>query len=109
MAIISAIVSIAGLACDALAGLVLLPKIFVSDEELNQLAGLPIEQSTSHMTGAVTHANLPVAVTDVVKLIEYRTRYIEARKKERKSGRVGLVFLVVGSTLQVAGVILALL
>jgi hypothetical protein len=61
------------------------------------------------MTGKITHANLPVAVTDVAELNKYRDRYIEARKEERKNGRIGLVFLVVGSVFQALGVIIALL
>jgi len=107
--LLGAILSILGLICDAIAGLVLLPKIFVTEGELDLLAELPIEQSTSHMTGAVTHVTLPVAVTDVIKLNEYRRRYIDARKEERKNGRIGLGFLVAGSVLQVLGVILALI
>jgi len=106
---LGAILSILGLICDAVAGLVLLPKIFITDEELNLLAGLPIEPSTTHMTGKVTCATLSVAVTDVTKLNEYQGRYIEARKEERRNGRIGLGFLVAGSFLQASGVILAML
>ena len=109
MVALGAILSILGLICDAVAGLVLLPKIFITDEELDLLAGLPIEPSTTHLTGEVTRATLPVAVTDVTKLNEYRERYIEARKEERRDGRIGLWFLVAGSFLQASGVILAML
>jgi hypothetical protein len=109
MLVLSAIFSILGLVCDAIAGLVLLPKIFITDQELNLVAELPIEPSTSHMTGEVSRATLPVAVTDVTKIDEYRKKYIEARKEERKNGKIGLGFLVAGSFLQVLGVILALL
>jgi len=106
MKIVGAILSILGLACDAIAGLVLLPRIFVTDKELNFLAELPIEQSTTHMTGAISQANMPVAVTDVEKLNDYRKQYIGARKEERKNGQIGLWLLVVGAVLQVAGVLL---
>jgi hypothetical protein len=109
MLIPGAILSILGLICDVIAGVVLLPKIFITDEELSLLAGLPIEPSTTHLTGKVTRANLPVAVTDVERLNEYRDSYIEARKEERNKGRIGLWLLVVGSCLQAFGVILALL
>jgi hypothetical protein len=80
MLVLSAVFSILGLICDAIAGLVLLPKIFITDQELDLLAELPIEPSTSHMTGEVSRATLPVAVTDVTKMNEYRKGYIEARK-----------------------------
>lgn len=109
MLVLSAIFSILGLICDAIAGLVLLPKIFITDQELDLLAELPIEPSTSHMTGEVSRATLPVAVTDVGKINEYRKRYIEARREERRNGKIGLGFLVAGSFLQVLGVILVLL
>ena len=108
MLVLGVVLSVLGLVCDGIAGLILLPRIFVTDEELNLLAELPIEQSTSHMTGAVTRATLPVAVTDVKRLIEYRKRYIEARQQEKRNGRFGLAFLVAGSFLQVVGVILTL-
>ena len=108
MLVLSAIVSILGLICDAIAGLVLLPKIFVTDQELSLLAELPIEPLTSHMTGEVSGAKLSVAGTDVTKMNEYRKKYIEARKEERRDGRIGLGFLVAGSFLQVLGIILAL-
>jgi len=109
MLVLSAILSILGLLCDAVAGLILLPRIFITDQELLLLAELPLEPSTSHMTGEVTRKTLPVAVTDVVKINDYRERYIEARQEERKNGRIGLGFLVAGSFLQAAGVIIALL
>ena len=109
MLVLSAVFSILGLICDAIAGLVLLPKIFITDRELDLLAELPIEPSTSHMTGKVSRATLPVAVTDVTKINEYRKGYIEARKEERRSGKIGLWFLVAGSFLQVLGIILTLL
>jgi hypothetical protein len=49
---------------------------------------------------------LPVAVTDVTKLNEYRENYIAARKEEKRKGGIGLWFLVAGSFLQFLGVIL---
>lgn len=101
--------SVLGLICVLIAGLVVLPKIFITDEELKLLAELPLEPSTSHMTGEITRATLPVAVTDVVKLNQYREQYIQARKEERNKGKIGLWFLVIGTTLQVAGVIVAVL
>ena len=100
------VASVLGLILVLVAGLILLPKIFVTDEELTILSELPIEQSTSSMTGAKSHQNLPVAVTDVIKLIEYRDRFIEARKEEKKKGIIGLYTLVAGSVLQVSGIIL---
>jgi hypothetical protein len=109
MIITSAVASILGLILVVVAGVVLLRNIFITDEELNRLAELPIEQSTTNMTGAITHANLPVAVTDVVKLLDYRKSYIEARKIERKNGRIGLWLLVIGSLLQIVGVTLSAL
>ena len=109
MLVLSAVFSILGLICDAIAGLILLPKIFITDQELNLLAELPIEPSTSHGTGEFSRVTLAVAVTDVTRINEYRKKYIEARKQERRNGRVGLGFLVAGSFLQVLRVILALL
>jgi len=99
-------VSVLGLILVLVAGLILLPRIFVKDEELDLLSELPIEPSTSNMTGVVSRQNLPVAVTDVGKLLAYRERFIEARKEERKKGKQGLYMLVAGSVLQVLGVIL---
>jgi hypothetical protein len=100
------IVSILGLIFVFIAGCILLPKIFITDKELSFLEKLPIEPSTSHMTGAESRANLPVAVTDVDKIKEYRDRYIKARKEERAKGRIGLWFLAFGALLQIGGVIL---
>ena len=109
MLILSASLSVLGLIFDAVAGLILLPKIFITDKELDLLAELPLEPSTSHMTGEITGAILPVAVTDVGKINEYRKRYIKARKEERRNGRIGLGFLVAGSFLQAVGVLFAIL
>lgn len=100
------VASIFGLILVLVAGLILLPKIFVTDEELALLSELPIEQSTTNMTGVESQQNLPVAVTNVGKLLTYRERFIKARKEERKKGRMGLYLLVGGSVLQVLGVIL---
>ena len=98
--------SVLGLVLVMIAGLIVLPKIFITDEELDLLSELPIEQSTTHMTGAESFKNLPIAVTDVSKLLEYRKRFIDARKEERKKGRIGLYTLVAGSFCQVVGVII---
>ena len=106
MPVLSTILSILGLICDLIAGVVLLPKIFITDEELDLLAELPIEPSTSHTRGETTRVILPVAVTDVTKLNEYRENYIAARKEEKRKGGIGLWFLVAGSFLQFLGVIL---
>ena len=51
----------------------MLPKIFIADRELDLLAELPIEPSTSHMTGEVSGAKLSVAVTGVTKMGESLT------------------------------------
>jgi len=85
-------------------GVCVLLSVCVSlDKELELLSELPIEQSTSNMTGKITRKNLPVAVTDVEKLVRYRDNYIEARKAERRNGRIGLVLLIVGSLFQLVG------
>jgi hypothetical protein len=109
MTIVGAVLSILGLVLDLVAGLILLPNIFITDREIRLLAQLPIEESTSHMTGADSRKTLPVAVTDVTKLREYRDRYIEARKEERKKGKLGLGVLIIGFFLQIVGQILPLL
>jgi len=109
MPILGMILSILGVVCDFVAGVILLPKIFITDQELNLLAELPIEPSTSHMTGEITGKTLTVAVTDIANIINYRKQYIEARQQERKNGRIGLFFLVIGSFFQAAGIIIALL
>ena len=100
------VASVLGLALVLVAGLILLPRIFVTDEELALLSELPIEQSTTNLTGAESRQNLPVAVTDVGKLLAYRKRFIEARKEERNKGKIGLYMLVAGFGLQVLGIIL---
>lgn len=105
MFVFGILASVLGLIFVLVAGLILLPRIFVTDEELALLSELPIEESTTHMTGANSHLNLPVAVTDVGKLLTYRERFIEARKEERKKGTIGLYILVMGSGFQVLGVI----
>jgi len=94
------ILSFLGLFLVSISGFLLLPKIFIHDDELNMLSDLPIEPSTSNMTGKITRKNLPVAVTDVDKIIEYRSKYINSRKKERKRGKTGFLFLACGSSLQ---------
>jgi len=105
---LSAILSILGLICDAVASSILLPRIFITDDELRLLAELPLEPSTSHMTGELSGKTLPVAVTDVASLSKYRSRYIDARKNERRNGRYGLGLLVAGSILQVVGIVVTL-
>jgi len=105
--VLSVIFSVLGLVLVGIAGIVVLPKIFITDEELKLLSDLPLEPSTTNMTGKITRANLPVAVTDVTKLGEYREKYIQARKDERRKGKFGLWCLVIGSFFQVLGVILA--
>jgi len=103
----SALLSVIGLVLVAVAGFVLLPSIFITDAELVALGELPLEESTSHMTGASSGRTLPVAVTDVAKLVAYRDRYIQARKEERRKGRMGLCLLGSGSALQIVGVVLS--
>lgn len=98
--------SIVGLILVLVAGLILLPKIFVTDRELDELSELPLEQSTTHMTGAESHQSLRVAVTDVQKVQAYRERFMEARKEERSKGKLGLYLLVSGSGLQALSVVL---
>ena len=109
MLVVGAGLSILGLIFDLIAGLILLPKIFITDREIELLAQLPIEESTTHMTGAGSRTTLPVAVTDVEKLKEYRDRYIEARRGERKHSRLGLLAFVIGFLLQLVGQVFALL
>ena len=107
MLVIGIVSTVLGVILVLIAGLILLPKIFITDGELDLLTEIPIEQSTSHMTGAVSGATLPVAVTDVSKLLEYRESYINARKEEREKGKRGLYCLVTGTIFQVFGAILA--
>ena len=104
---VSASLSILGLFCVLSAGLVLLPKIFVPDEELNFLDELPIEPSTSHMTSEAGE-NLSVVVADVAKLDKYRKSYIGARKEEKRKEKIGLGLFVLGFIFQAFGVALSL-
>jgi hypothetical protein len=108
MMIVGAVLSILGLVLDLVAGLILLPNIFITDQEIELLAHLPIEESTSHLTGADSNETLSVTVTDVTKLREYRDRFIEARKDERKKGKLGFGVLIIGFFLQIVGQILVL-
>lgn len=88
------------------AGLILLPKIFITDKELELFAEIPIEESTTNMSSAITNQTLAVAVTDPVKIKNYKERYIAARKEERQKGKKGLIYLVIGSLFQTVGLIL---
>lgn len=88
------------------AGLILLPKIFITDKELELFAELPIEESTTNLSSAVTKETLAVALTNPAKIKEYKKRYIASRKEERQKGKKGLIFLVIGSLFQTIGLIL---
>lgn len=101
--IIGVILSIIGLACAAIGGLVLLPKILITQEELDLLASIPVEPSTSHMTGEVSGENRNVALTDISSLEEYRKVHLEARRQEQTKGIQGLRFIVGAFLLQVLG------
>lgn len=89
-----------------IAGLILLPKIFISDKELELFAEIPIEESTTNLSSAITNQILSVAVTDPAKIRDYKERYITARKEERRKGKKGLIYLVIGSLFQTIGLIL---
>lgn len=97
---------ILGLIAVLVAGIIWLPKIFVTDEELKLLGELPVELSTSNLTGEISRETLPAVVIDGEKLNEYRRRYMDARKEEREKGKNGLCLLVIGFAFQVLGVIL---
>jgi len=56
-----------------------------------------------------TRKNLPVAVTDVGKIIEYRSKYINSRKEERKRGKLGFSFIACGSSLQFIALLINML
>jgi len=106
MVILGIIISSIGIILVMIAGLFLLPKIFISNEELEMLAELPFEESTTNTKGIQSQKILPIAVTDAKKIEEYKERYINARKEEREKGKLGLYFLVLGSMMQAAGLIL---
>jgi len=106
MITLGVLISIIGIILLMIAGLILLPKIFIKDDELELLAELPFEESKSNTTGIQSNKNMPIVVTDSYKLIKYKTRYIEARKEERRKGKIGLYFLVAGSVMQAVGAIL---
>ncbi|MBI5574530.1 MAG: hypothetical protein HY919_08310 [Elusimicrobia bacterium] len=104
--IIGTILSIIGIIGTLIGALILLPKIFIPKEELELLSKLPVEPSTSHMTSSITHKTLPVTVTDVKVLIEYKELYIKNRKKDTEKGKKGFIFLIGGSLLQILGIII---
>lgn len=100
------ITSIIGIIGSLIGALILLPKIFISKEELELLSKLPVEPSTSHMTSAITNKNLPVTVTDVKILIKYKELYIKNRTEGAAKSKKGFIFLISGSLLQILGIIL---
>lgn len=101
--ILGAILLIAGLFYAAIAGLILLPKILVTQEELDLLANIPVEPSTTHMTGALSGETRNVALTDIISLKTYKSAYLDARREERVKGKRGLRFIVYAFLLQVIG------
>jgi len=102
------VVTGAGLALGFFAAWRVLPGIFVSDRELQELSELPLEGSTTNLTSAATGANLAVAVTDLAALRRYRKQYLDARKAERVRGVSGLRLLLAAFALQLAGLVLGL-
>ena len=105
----SIVLSILGLGLEFIAGMILLRSIFITDEEIELLAQLPIAESGTKLTEPGSRVSLPAALINPTKLKEYRDTYIEARKKERNHGRRGLLLLAVGFALQLVGQILVLL
>ena len=105
----SIVLSILGLGLEFIAGVILLRSIFITDEEIELLAQLPIAESGTKFTEPGSRVSLPAALIHSTKLKEYRDTYIEARKKERNHGRLGLSLLTFGFVLQLVGQALVLL
>lgn len=107
--ILATILLIVGLTCATVAGLFLLPKILVTQEELDLLANIPVEPSTTHMTGEESGVTRNVALTDIVSLKRYRSAYLEARREELRKGILGLRLIVAAFVLQVIGTLCMLI
>lgn len=105
MIVLAVVLSVIGLMCEFVAALLLLPHILTTEKELDLLVKLPIEEATTHLTGAQSGKTLPVALTSLDRLSEYRQYYLQARKNERRKGQQGLRVLVAGSVLQMVGVL----
>lgn len=94
---------IVGLFLDLIAAYILLKNVFITDGEIKQLSDLPIEESTSHMTGRESGDTKPIALTDVKELADYKDRFIKERNIEKKRGQTALRILIFGFILQIVG------
>ncbi len=95
---------IAGLALTVWGSWLLLKGLFITDEEIDQLAELPIHESKHYGHGGDCFASI-----DPKKLEEYKTLYLKERKSQRKTGRIALRLFIAGFALQAMGLFIAFL
>ncbi len=94
------LISLAGLVCGIWGSFILVNHIFITDKEIEKLSAIPLEASNTNMTNKDCSKNLPVALTDVTAILDYRNMAIENRKIERGNGKKGLRWLMIGFILQ---------
>ena len=107
MLILGASITGIGLVLALIAALKVLPDIFITDDEIERLAKLPLAESGTRFTERGSGVNHPSALLDLAAAEEYTKRFIDARKSERSRGKTGLKLLVIGFALQLAGLVIA--
>lgn len=100
MYFITQIFTFVGLSFNTIGTYILIKPLFLTDEEINQLSELPIEETTSNMT-TKSGINSPVlAVPDFSSVKNFKSLVIKERKHARQKGINGLKCIIAGFIIQ---------
>ena len=105
MSYVNVILTVAGLGAQLRGAFLLSRHLFVSDEEINRLVNIPIEESTSNLSGATSNLPKAAAVLDVPKFREFRDVHVRDRRNQKRIGRHALKLIMMGAVLQAIGAV----